>query len=173
MSLFSKHFWLACNCNTRYMFSFLFCFLQLNESGYCTGHEPDSMEFSSLGGWVATRASGMKKNIYGNIEDLVSRPPSLPFTFLLMFVPNTGWQQGHCSYCIVIRKGIISKGFVDFTHPLENVVVTVSVMNGDIQIPIFCQYLLICERKYTAVCTFLFLKSVCCVAVHCPNRLST
>lgn len=47
------------------------CFSQLNESGYCTGHEPDSMEFSSLGGWVATRASGMKKNIYGNIEDLV------------------------------------------------------------------------------------------------------
>ncbi|KAG7282211.1 hypothetical protein CRUP_038379, partial [Coryphaenoides rupestris] len=43
----------------------------LNESGYCTGHEPDSMEFSSLGGWVATRASGMKKNIYGNIEDLL------------------------------------------------------------------------------------------------------
>ena len=29
------------------------------------------MEFSSLGGWVATRASGMKKNVYGNIEDLV------------------------------------------------------------------------------------------------------
>lgn len=53
---------------------------QLNESGYCTGHEPDSMEFSSLGGWVATRASGMKKNIYGNIEDLVSFParPPLP-----------------------------------------------------------------------------------------------
>uniref|UniRef100_A0A8C5HDL6 Alkylglycerone-phosphate synthase n=1 Tax=Gouania willdenowi TaxID=441366 RepID=A0A8C5HDL6_GOUWI len=45
--------------------------LSLNESGYCTGHEPDSMEFSSLGGWVSTRASGMKKNIYGNIEDLV------------------------------------------------------------------------------------------------------
>ncbi|KAL7991602.1 hypothetical protein Chor_015858, partial [Crotalus horridus] len=44
---------------------------QLGESGYCTGHEPDSMEFSTLGGWVATRASGMKKNVYGNIEDLV------------------------------------------------------------------------------------------------------
>ena len=51
-------------------------FTQLNESGYCTGHEPDSMEFSSLGGWVATRASGMKKNIYGNIEDLVHKQPS-------------------------------------------------------------------------------------------------
>uniref|UniRef100_A0ACB8G0F0 Uncharacterized protein n=1 Tax=Sphaerodactylus townsendi TaxID=933632 RepID=A0ACB8G0F0_9SAUR len=44
---------------------------RLAESGYCTGHEPDSMEFSTLGGWVATRASGMKKNVYGNIEDLV------------------------------------------------------------------------------------------------------
>ncbi|XP_051842098.1 alkyldihydroxyacetonephosphate synthase, peroxisomal isoform X2 [Antechinus flavipes] len=44
---------------------------QLKESGYCTGHEPDSQEFSTVGGWVSTRASGMKKNIYGNIEDLV------------------------------------------------------------------------------------------------------
>jgi alkyldihydroxyacetonephosphate synthase len=44
---------------------------QLAEKGFCTGHEPDSMEFSTLGGWVATRASGMKKNQYGNIEDLL------------------------------------------------------------------------------------------------------
>ena len=46
---------------------------KLGERGYTTGHEPDSLEFSSLGGWVATRSSGMKKNIYGNIEDLVVR----------------------------------------------------------------------------------------------------
>lgn len=44
---------------------------QLKSRGYTCGHEPDSYEFSSLGGWVATRASGMKKNIYGNIEDLL------------------------------------------------------------------------------------------------------
>jgi len=37
----------------------------------CVGHEPDSCEFSTVGGWIATRASGMKKNIYGNIEDIV------------------------------------------------------------------------------------------------------
>ncbi|KAL6036090.1 hypothetical protein STEG23_018011, partial [Scotinomys teguina] len=43
---------------------------QLKESGYCTGHEPDSLEFSTVGGWISTRASGMKKNVYGNIEDL-------------------------------------------------------------------------------------------------------
>jgi alkyldihydroxyacetonephosphate synthase len=44
---------------------------QLGAKGFCTGHEPDSMEFSTLGGWIATRASGMKKNQYGNIEDLL------------------------------------------------------------------------------------------------------
>ncbi|XP_058448165.1 alkyldihydroxyacetonephosphate synthase-like [Malaya genurostris] len=37
------------------------------------GHEPDSYEFSTLGGWISTRASGVKKNVYGNIEDLVVR----------------------------------------------------------------------------------------------------
>lgn len=45
----------------------------LNSAGLTLGHEPDSMEFSSMGGWVATRASGMRKNRYGNIEDIVQR----------------------------------------------------------------------------------------------------
>ena len=44
---------------------------QLAEHGFTMGHEPDSIEFSTMGGWVATHASGMKKNRYGNIEDLV------------------------------------------------------------------------------------------------------
>ena len=43
----------------------------LGRHGYTLGHEPDSVEFSTLGGWVATHASGMKKNRYGNIEDIV------------------------------------------------------------------------------------------------------
>ena len=36
------------------------------------GHEPDSLEFSTLGGWIATKASGMKRSKYGNIEELVT-----------------------------------------------------------------------------------------------------
>lgn len=40
-------------------------------SGVVSGHEPDSFEFSTLGGWISTRASGMKKNTYGNIEEIV------------------------------------------------------------------------------------------------------
>ena len=45
------------------------------------------MEFSTLGGWVATRASGMKKNLYGNIEDLLVH---------LTIVTPKGTIQKHC-----------------------------------------------------------------------------
>ncbi|GMH61430.1 hypothetical protein TrST_g6711 [Triparma strigata] len=44
---------------------------ELAQMGLTMGHQPDSYEFSTLGGWVATRASGMLKNKYGNIEDIV------------------------------------------------------------------------------------------------------
>jgi len=44
---------------------------KLNAQGWTCGHEPDSMEWSTLGGWIATKASGMKQSRYGNIEDLV------------------------------------------------------------------------------------------------------
>jgi alkyldihydroxyacetonephosphate synthase len=44
---------------------------ELRQHGFTLGHEPDSIEFSTLGGWIATNASGMKKNRYGNIENIV------------------------------------------------------------------------------------------------------
>jgi len=44
---------------------------QLESRGFTIGHEPDSIEFSTLGGWIATKASGMKQNKYGNIENIV------------------------------------------------------------------------------------------------------
>ncbi|MCB8921213.1 MAG: FAD-binding oxidoreductase [Ardenticatenaceae bacterium] len=44
---------------------------ELAKEGFTSGHEPDSLELSTLGGWIATNASGMKKNRYGNIEDIV------------------------------------------------------------------------------------------------------
>jgi len=46
---------------------------QLNKEGLICGHEPDSIELSTLGGWIATNASGMKKNRYGNIEQVVEQ----------------------------------------------------------------------------------------------------
>lgn len=45
----------------------------LAEKGLTMGHEPDSLEFSTLGGWVATRSSGMKQQTYGNIEQMISK----------------------------------------------------------------------------------------------------
>lgn len=43
----------------------------LSGEGFTCGHEPDSIELSTLGGWIATNAAGMKRNRYGNIEDIV------------------------------------------------------------------------------------------------------
>jgi len=43
---------------------------QLQERGYTLGHFPQSFEFSTLGGWAATRSSGQQSYYYGRIEDL-------------------------------------------------------------------------------------------------------
>jgi alkyldihydroxyacetonephosphate synthase len=43
---------------------------QLNARGYTFGHFPDSFTHSTLGGWIATRSSGMQSDRYGDIADL-------------------------------------------------------------------------------------------------------
>ncbi len=43
----------------------------LEECGLTLGHWPQSIELSTVGGWVATRASGQFSTAYGSIEDLV------------------------------------------------------------------------------------------------------
>ncbi|HOV31848.1 MAG TPA: FAD-binding oxidoreductase [Candidatus Hydrogenedens sp.] len=55
---------------------------QLQEQGFTLGHYPQSFEFSTLGGWVASRSAGHQSIRYGKAEDwfvsseLVS-PPGL------------------------------------------------------------------------------------------------
>ncbi|MFD1275577.1 FAD-binding oxidoreductase [Streptomyces kaempferi] len=44
---------------------------QLNRDGWTMGHFPDSFTHSTLGGWVATRSSGMQSDKYGDIADIV------------------------------------------------------------------------------------------------------
>jgi alkyldihydroxyacetonephosphate synthase len=39
--------------------------------GHSLGHFPDSFEYSTLGGWLATRSAGMQSDAYGKIEDMV------------------------------------------------------------------------------------------------------
>lgn len=43
---------------------------QLAAQGYTLGHFPDSFNHSTLGGWIATRSSGMQSDAYGDIADL-------------------------------------------------------------------------------------------------------
>jgi alkyldihydroxyacetonephosphate synthase len=43
---------------------------QLGNRGLTLGHYPQSFEFSTLGGWFATRSCGQQSHHYGRIEDL-------------------------------------------------------------------------------------------------------
>ena len=43
---------------------------QLAEKGWTIGHFPDSFTHSTLGGWIATRSSGMQSDKYGDIADI-------------------------------------------------------------------------------------------------------
>jgi alkyldihydroxyacetonephosphate synthase len=43
----------------------------LNARGYSMGHFPQSIDVSTVGGWVATRAAGQFSTRYGSIEDIL------------------------------------------------------------------------------------------------------
>jgi alkyldihydroxyacetonephosphate synthase len=43
---------------------------QLTARGWTLGHYPDSFTHSTLGGWIATRSSGMQSDRYGDIADV-------------------------------------------------------------------------------------------------------
>ncbi|MGQ0604528.1 MAG: FAD-binding oxidoreductase [Anaerolineales bacterium] len=43
----------------------------LNQCGLTLNHFPQSFEFSTLGGWIATRSAGQASTKYGKIEDMV------------------------------------------------------------------------------------------------------
>lgn len=44
---------------------------QLGERGWTLGHFPDSFTHSTLGGWAATRSSGMQSDKYGDISEII------------------------------------------------------------------------------------------------------
>ncbi|NRA19407.1 MAG: FAD-binding oxidoreductase [Oceanospirillaceae bacterium] len=44
---------------------------ELNKRGYTLNHSPQSLDRSTVGGWIATRATGQFSSLYGGIEDHV------------------------------------------------------------------------------------------------------
>jgi alkyldihydroxyacetonephosphate synthase len=64
---------------------------QLGALGYTFGHFPDSFTHSTLGGWIATRSSGMQSDRYGDIADMVKglRAVTPSGTLVTRPVPST------------------------------------------------------------------------------------
>lgn len=75
---------------------------QLNRHGFTLGHFPESFDHSTLGGWIATRASGRQSTGYGDIEDMVLAlrmvtPQGVVHT---LKVPNTAAGPSILQLCI-------------------------------------------------------------------------
>lgn len=68
---------------------------ELRAAGFTSGHFPQSIALSTIGGWLSTRAAGQYSTRYGNIEDLVlGFDVVLPDGRLLRFPPRTRWGSG-------------------------------------------------------------------------------
>lgn len=97
---------------------------QLNGQGYTLGHFPESFDHSSLGGWIATRASGRQSTGYGDIEDMVLAvrmvtPRGVVDT---RKVPNTASGPSILQFCIGSEGilGIITEATMKI-RPVPNV----------------------------------------------------
>ena len=64
---------------------------QLQAQGFTLGHYPDSFTHSTLGGWVATRSSGMQSDKFGDVADLTRglRVVTPSGTLVVRPVPST------------------------------------------------------------------------------------
>ncbi len=98
---------------------------QLAAEGFTCGHEPDSVELSTLGGWIATNASGMKKNRYGNIEDIVESvtlvtPRGVIEQLMPMPRVSMGIEPQHLAFGSEGNLGIITRAVIRI-HKLPQV----------------------------------------------------
>lgn len=97
----------------------------LKQAGFTCGHEPDSLEFSTLGGWIATNASGMKKNRYGNIEQIVENITMITPSGILEQIQSfarvsMGIQTQNLLFGSEGNLGLITKAVIKI-HPLPEV----------------------------------------------------
>jgi alkyldihydroxyacetonephosphate synthase len=98
---------------------------ELHQHGFVCGHEPDSLELSTLGGWIATNASGMKKNRYGNIEQIVENITLLTPTGVVEQISPTprasmGMQLHQLLFGNEGNLGLITQAVIKI-HPLPQV----------------------------------------------------
>jgi alkyldihydroxyacetonephosphate synthase len=89
---------------------------QLGALGYTFGHYPDSFPHSTLGGWIATRSSGMQSDRYGDIADMVKGLRVVTPVGMLVARPVPAASNGPSVRQMVLgsegRLGIISEATV-------------------------------------------------------------
>ncbi|MBV9811092.1 MAG: FAD-binding oxidoreductase [Solirubrobacterales bacterium] len=90
---------------------------QLSAQGYTFGHFPDSFTHSTLGGWIATRSSGMQSDRYGDIADLTKGLRVVTPSGLLVVRPVPAASNGPSIRQIVLgsegRLGIVTEATVE------------------------------------------------------------
>jgi alkyldihydroxyacetonephosphate synthase len=89
---------------------------QLGALGYTLGHFPDSFAHSTLGGWIATRSSGMQSDRYGDIADMTKGLRVVTPTGVLVARPVPAMSTGPSVREMVLgsegRLGIITEATV-------------------------------------------------------------
>ena len=89
---------------------------QLRARGYTLGHFPQSFEYSTLGGWIATRSSGQQSLHYGRIEDHFAGGVLIAPTGRLVLPPFPASAAGPDLRHLVLgsegRMGVLSQATV-------------------------------------------------------------
>jgi alkyldihydroxyacetonephosphate synthase len=100
---------------------------QANAQGFTVGHFPDSFTHSTLGGWIATRSSGMQSDRYGDIADLTRAVRVVTPSGVLATRPVPSTSTGPSVREMVLgsegRLGIITEATVHVRRlPAERVI---------------------------------------------------
>lgn len=97
---------------------------QLAARGYQLGHYPQSFEYSTVGGWIATRSSGQQSFGFGRIEDLFAggRVATLAGPLVLPPLPASaaGPDLRHWVLGSEGRLGIITHAWLRVRRPAEH-----------------------------------------------------
>ncbi|MGO1509006.1 MAG: FAD-binding oxidoreductase [Actinomycetaceae bacterium] len=94
---------------------------QLGARGWTSGHQPDSFRHSTLGGWIATRSSGMQSDRYGDIADITRGLRSVLPGKVVDLRPLPSTSTGPSVREMIIgsegRLGVVTEAWIH-VHPL-------------------------------------------------------
>ena len=100
---------------------------QLSDRGWTLGHYPDSFMHSTLGGWIATRSSGMQSDRYGDIAEVTKGLRVVAPNGTLVVRPIPAMSTGPSIRQMILgsegRLGVITEAIVQVRRvPEERVI---------------------------------------------------